>query len=192
MRIENNRYYDENNNSWSCELETMESAELKSKSLVNCFDCRDCIDCSNCRDCRRCSDCRSCIDCSSCIDCRDCSDCSYCRDCSSCRDCIDCIYCRSCSCCLDCSDCRSCSDCLDCRSCSYFKNNPQKYTTKRIGSRNSQTNFYWNTKDDIQVVCGCFRGNLEEFEAKVKKTHGENEHAINYLKEIEKVKLLLL
>ena len=31
------------------------------------------------------------------------------------------------------------------------------------------------------MVCGCFLGTLEEFQAKVRKTHGENEHAKRYL-----------
>lgn len=54
------------------------------------------------------------------------------------------------------------------------------------------THFYWTNKDDVRVVCGCFKGNLEEFEAAVLKTHKDNEtHREAYLKEIEKVKLLI-
>ena len=31
-----------------------------------------------------------------------------------------------------------------------------------------------------EVWCGCFRGTLAEFEAKVEKTHGDNEHGRYY------------
>ena len=42
MKKINNRWYDGNNNSWSCLLETEESALLKSKGLTNCSDCLGC------------------------------------------------------------------------------------------------------------------------------------------------------
>ena len=43
----------------------------------------------------------------------------------------------------------------------------------------------------IQVVCGCFRGNIEEFEQSVFKTHADNdEYREQYLKEIAKAKIL--
>ena len=43
----------------------------------------------------------------------------------------------------------------------------------------------------LQVVCGCFRGDLKEFETMVLKTHANNEVYRNqYLKEIAKVKTL--
>jgi hypothetical protein len=29
-------------------------------------------------------------------------------------------------------------------------------------------------------VCGCFRGNIEEFECAVKENHGDNDHAKKY------------
>jgi hypothetical protein len=45
---------------------------------------------------------------------------------------------------------------------------------------------YWS-KDQTQVVCGCFKGTVEEFKIQVVKTHGETVHAQNYLKFIEKV-----
>ena len=34
---------------------------------------------------------------------------------------------------------------------------------------------------DILVKCGCFEGNLKEFEAKVKETHGSSRYAKEYL-----------
>jgi len=39
------------------------------------------------------------------------------------------------------------------------------------------------------VVCGCFKGTLDEFEAKVTKTHGDNQHAQDYRKWIEAIKI---
>ena len=48
-----------------------------------------------------------------------------------------------------------------------------------IGSRGDFTTFY-KTTTGIGVVCGCFKGSIEEFEDAVKKTHGDNEHAQDY------------
>ena len=56
-----------------------------------------------------------------------------------------------------------------------------------LGSRNSYTTFF-HTNKGIFVQCGCFRGTLEEFTAKVKETHNNNEHARNYLSIAEFVK----
>ena len=56
-----------------------------------------------------------------------------------------------------------------------------------MGSRDSQTTYYW-TKEHEQVVCGCFKGTLSEFEAKVKETHGNNKHGIDYMNWINKIK----
>jgi len=50
-----------------------------------------------------------------------------------------------------------------------------------LGRRKSQTTYYWN-EEIGQIVCGCFRGTLEEFEKKVKKTHGNNDFAKGYFK----------
>ena len=57
-----NRWFDENNNSWDSE----EEATLYSPTLTDCtscFNCYSCIDCSSCIDCRDCSYCSSCIGC---------------------------------------------------------------------------------------------------------------------------------
>ena len=85
----------------------------------------------------------------------------------------------------------NCTNCTNCRNCTDYKSNPSRYVTPRIGSRNAQTTFYWTSEEDIQVVCGCFRGNLKEFEARVKRVHGDNEHGLNYKKQIKIVKYLL-
>jgi hypothetical protein len=161
MKKINNIWIDDNNNSWSCDIETEESAQKKSKTLVNCSYCSDCSDCSDCR---------------GCSDCRDCSDCRYCRGCSGCSGCSGCG---------DCSGCSGCSDCSD------YKQNPQRYVTPKIGSRNSQTSIYWTTSEDIKVICGCFSGNLTEFEQTVKKVHANTEYLQPYLQQIEIVKCLI-
>ena len=67
--------------------------------------------------------------------------------------------------------------------------------TGKVGSRKDQTTFYYgeteNNEKEIQVVCGCFRGNLEDFEKAVLETHKDNDlYREQYLKEIEKVKVL--
>jgi hypothetical protein len=50
-----------------------------------------------------------------------------------------------------------------------------------MGSRDSQTIVYWDC-DIIQVKCGCFSGNLLEFEEAVKNHYKENdENRIRYL-----------
>lgn len=57
-----------------------------------------------------------------------------------------------------------------------------------LGSRYGTTTIYRND-GGITVVCGCFLGTLEEFEAKVKETHGGNLYGREYLKLIELAKL---
>ena len=58
-----------------------------------------------------------------------------------------------------------------------------------IGSRNGTTTFF-NCKDGlVRVVCGCFFGTLDEFAEKVKKTHGDNEHAKVYMLAVEMAKV---
>jgi hypothetical protein len=131
MKNISNRWYDENNNSWDADIESEESALLKSKILS------------------------------------DCSYCSYCSDCSRC------------------SRCTGCSDCSD------IKTNPQRYTTPKIGSRNSQTAIYWTNKDDVQIICGCWKGNIAEFEARVKKVHVKTEYLKPYLEQIKIFKYLV-
>ena len=145
-------------NKWNASICTQEQAEKYSKTLINC---QNCINCSDCSDCSFCSDCSSC------------SYCSFCSDCSSCS------YCSSCR---HCTNCTNCSDCRD------FKSNPQRITSANLGSRNSQTTFYWNAENE-QIICGCFKGTLEEFEEQVKITHGDNDFAKGYFKWIELIRM---
>ena len=56
-----------------------------------------------------------------------------------------------------------------------------------LGSRSGYTSFF-HTDKGIFVRCGCFRGTLDEFVAKVKETHNDNEHARNYFAIVEFVK----
>lgn len=45
-----------------------------------------------------------------------------------------------------------------------------------------------NLEIDIQVICGCFKGGLDDFEKKVKEVHKNNEHGIAYMNFINKIK----
>ena len=101
------------------------------------------------------------------------------------------INCENCIDCSDCSGCSYCSGCLDCRDCSYFKTNQQRITSPTLGSRKSQTTYHWNEEKE-EIICGCFKGTLEQFRAKVKETHGDNEFAQGYLKWIDAVKFYKL
>ena len=42
----------------------------------------------------------------------------------------------------------------------------------------------------MSVATGCFYGTIKEFVKAVKKTHGENQHAKNYLALVEMVKAM--
>ena len=172
MKKLSNYWVDKNNNKWNCNIYSQEEAKKYSKTLVNCSDCSDCSDCSGCRGCSDCSGCSGCRYCSGCSDCSDCIDCSYCRDCSGCRACIDCSDC------IGCRGCRGCSDCSGCRE------NPQRYVTPKIGSRNDNTYYYFGKNVD-QVVCGCYRGALKKFKDRVKFIYGKEKHGVDYMKQIK-------
>ena len=209
MKQINGYWTDENNNRWDIEIYTEEQAKKYSKSLVNCHNCDDCsycCDCRSCNNCRYCDNCRNCRNCRNCYDCRNCEycvDCRYCNDCSNCRYCNKCCDCRYCDNCYSCHDCRNCCDCDYCNNCCHcgncnycrnYKSNPQRYITSKIGRRNDQTTFYYGKTEngmEVQIICGCFRGNLEKFEKAVLETHKDNFfYRKQYLKEIEKVKVL--
>ena len=125
------------------------------------------INCSNCRDCYNCSICR---------DCRGCSYCHYCRDCRDCSDCLDCLDCSYCS------NCSSCSFCLD------FKNNPLRLYSKIIGSRESQTVIYCGDAGE-QVVCGCWKSNLNDFEKRVNEIYPDGKFHDEYMEFIAIAKI---
>ena len=60
---------------------------------------------------------------------------------------------------------------------------------KGLGSENRNTTFFKCKDGHIHVSCGCFSGNLSEFENKVKETHGDSKYAKEYLACIEVVKI---
>ena len=43
----------------------------------------------------------------------------------------------------------------------------------------------------VQIICGCFEGNLKEFQTKVKEKHAKTEHLIPYLNQIRIMKYLI-
>lgn len=56
------------------------------------------------------------------------------------------------------------------------------YTTiKGFGREYRATTFFKCKDGKVRVQCGCFYGDLEEFRAIVKKTHGESKKAKEYL-----------
>jgi len=60
-----------------------------------------------------------------------------------------------------------------------------------IGSRDDFLTCYLDKDKKIYAVTGCFSGTLEEFEKKVKETHGSNKHAKQYLKAAEAARVML-
>ena len=63
-------------------------------------------------------------------------------------------------------------------------------TAGPLGSRKAYTTCY-KTDKGIFVQCGCFKGTLDEFVAKVKQTHKGNTHERDYLALVEFVKVKL-
>ena len=61
-------------------------------------------------------------------------------------------------------------------------------TISPIGSRDDTTTAF-RTADGVRVKCGCFYGSIEEFEKKVKKTHGDNQYGKEYLAFAELLKV---
>ena len=57
-----------------------------------------------------------------------------------------------------------------------------------IGSRYGYTTIF-HTDKGVFVMCGCFKGTLDEFEAKVKETHKGNKHERDYLALIQFAKV---
>ena len=53
-----------------------------------------------------------------------------------------------------------------------------------IGSRDDYTTFYC-AATGIWVCCGCFNGEIEKFKNEVKRTHGDNKYAKEYMDAIE-------
>lgn len=60
---------------------------------------------------------------------------------------------------------------------------------KGFGSHNRSTTIFRAKNGNICVSCGCFIGSLQEFENKVKETHGNNKFAKEYLALVEAAKI---
>ena len=58
-----------------------------------------------------------------------------------------------------------------------------------FGSERRDTTFFKTRYKEIFVVCGCFRGTLEEFVRRVKETHKNGKYAKEYLAIVEVVKI---
>ena len=70
-----------------------------------------------------------------------------------------------------------------------ISNNNDYLYFKGLGSYNRDTTFFKCNDGEIYVSCGCFKGTLTEFENQVKKTHGDNKYAKEYLECIKIVKI---
>ena len=55
------------------------------------------------------------------------------------------------------------------------------YTVGGFGSEGRTTYFFHMVDGSICVRCGCFTGTIDEWESKVKKTHGVTPYAQVYL-----------
>jgi hypothetical protein len=185
MESKNGYYVDHNGNRWNQKLETFESAERKSRTLVDCTDCTDCTNCTNCRGCTYCTDCTDCTNCTNCTNCTYCTYCTHCTDCTYCTYCTDCTDCTNCTYCTDCRGCTHCMHCMD------YKSNPMRYVTPFVGSRAGQTTVYWTSESDVQVCCGCFRGNLKQFEERIRTTHEHSVHLKPYLNQVRIINYLI-
>ena len=57
-----------------------------------------------------------------------------------------------------------------------------------FGSANRTTTIY-TTKTGIEITCGCFKGDLKTFIAKVKETHRDSKFGREYMAMIELIKI---
>ena len=61
--------------------------------------------------------------------------------------------------------------------------------TARIGSRKTKTTAVYNAeKRTITIFCGCWKGSITEFDARVQKVHGDNKYAKEYLLAIKQIR----
>lgn len=60
---------------------------------------------------------------------------------------------------------------------------------KEFGYHNRNTTMFREENGNIYVSCGYFSGTLQEFESKVKETHGNSEFAREYLALVEAAKI---
>lgn len=87
-----------------------------------------------------------------------------------------------------CGDACVCGDARVCGN-AWVYGNADYLCFKGLGSKNRNTTFFKCKDGRIHVSCGCFSGNLTEFEQQVKKTHEDSKFAKEYLAAIEVVKI---
>lgn len=58
-----------------------------------------------------------------------------------------------------------------------------------LGSENRTTTIFRTKEGGVRVACGCFSGDLAEFESRVKETHGDSKYAREYLALISLAKI---
>jgi len=58
-----------------------------------------------------------------------------------------------------------------------------------VGSEDGTLTAYINKNAEIEITRGCFKGNIDEFETAVNKTHGNNKYAKEYLILIQFIRL---
>ena len=63
----------------------------------------------------------------------------------------------------------------------WVSGNADYATVKGFGRYNRNTTFFRCKDEKVRVACGCFFGDMEEFRAIVKKTHGDGKLAKEYL-----------
>lgn len=61
------------------------------------------------------------------------------------------------------------------------------FSIDNIGSRDSKTIYHVDTDT---ILCGCWRGTLEEFEKRVREVHGDNKYGKQYAVAIETFRML--
>lgn len=79
-----------------------------------------------------------------------------------------------------CGDARVCGNAWVCGNAQVY-GNADYLVIGPIGSRGDMTTFFNTANGTIFVKCGCFRGDIDAFRAKVAETHGDNKHAKAYL-----------
>lgn len=57
-----------------------------------------------------------------------------------------------------------------------------------FGSENRTTTAYKTKDGHVEIICGCFRGTIGEFAARVEETHGDNKFGREYKAIIEVIK----
>ena len=58
-----------------------------------------------------------------------------------------------------------------------------------FGSCNRHTHAYMTKEKKVEIICGCFRGSIEEFEKKVEETHSGTVYEKQYKSIINVIKI---